>query len=93
VAYKGRYVALAWILDQTERFDALGAHTLEPYRRLGLGRSAAAALLDHVGRVRVKEPVWSAPEHNDASRALARALGFRESVEQTVWSWPAGGAG
>ncbi|MCA1686738.1 MAG: GNAT family N-acetyltransferase, partial [Planctomycetia bacterium] len=67
------FAALAWVFDQAGPFDALGVYTVPRFRRLGLGRAAASALVDHVVRRRGNRPLWSAAPGNAASRGLARA--------------------
>lgn len=93
VPYKDELAAVAWIFDQSTRFDALGTFTQPRYRRLGLGRAAARALIRHIQRDRGKLPLWSAPAQNPASVGLARALGFTGQVAETLLRWPAEGQG
>ncbi len=89
VPYRDELAAVAWIFDQSTRFDAMGAFTHPRYRRLGLGRAAARALIRHIQRERGKLPVWSAPADNTASLGLARALGFTGQVAEPLLRWPA----
>src|SRR5437764_235966 len=70
------FAALAWVFDQSAGFDSIGVYTVPRYRRLGLGRAAAAALITHIARRRGKIPLWSTTPDNDASLALAASLGF-----------------
>lgn len=88
VPFEGGFASLAWILDQSERFDAIGVFTRPRYRRLGLARAAAQALVRHIQRERGKLPLWSAPSEHDASLGLARALGFAGQVSETLLRWP-----
>jgi GNAT superfamily N-acetyltransferase len=93
VPHAGGFAALAWVFDATERYDALAVFTAPAFRRLGLGRASARALLDHVRRARRKVPLWSASADNTASLALAASLGFVPRAEETVLRWPAQPAG
>jgi RimJ/RimL family protein N-acetyltransferase len=82
------FAALAWVFDRAEGFDALGVYTAPRFRRLGLGRAAASALVRHVVRDRDRVPLWSTRPDNEPSRALARALGFSVAAEETLVCWP-----
>ncbi len=84
------FASMAWIFDQTERFDAIAVYTMPHYRRLGLGRIAARALIQHIIHERGKIPLWSAASDNTASIALARSLGFTKSVSEPLLRWPVG---
>lgn len=85
----GRLASAAWIFDQTDRHDALAVATDSRFRRLGLGRTAAAILIEHVLRERRKIPLWSAHQGNVASHELARSLGFTRSISENLWCWTA----
>lgn len=82
------FAALAWVYDQSHRHDALGVHTAPRFRRLGLGRGAATALIAHVVRDRCKFPLWSTSPENEGSVGLARALGLSVAATQTLLRWP-----
>jgi GNAT superfamily N-acetyltransferase len=82
------FAALAWIFDQSSGFDSIGVFTLPRYRRLGLGRAAASSLITHIARRRGKVPLWSTTPDNDASLALAQALGFTNQVTESLIRWP-----
>ena len=81
------FAAIAWVFDQAGPYDALGVFTVERFRRLGLGRAVAAALLEHVVTDRGKLPLWSTMPSNKPSRALARDLGFTHAVDELVLRW------
>lgn len=83
------FASLAWVFDQTDRFDALASFTAPRFRRLGLARASALALLGRVRCIWCKTPLWSASKDNGASLALATSLGFVPRSEQTVLRWPA----
>ncbi len=87
------FAALAWVFDQSRRHDALGVHTMPRYRRLGLGRAAATALIAHVVRDRHKFPLWSTAPGHSASVGLARALGLSVGGVQALLQWPPGPGG
>ncbi len=57
-------------------------------RQLGLGTLVAAALIRDE-RARGREPVWTADEHNAASRRLARRLGFGAPIDELLVAVPA----
>lgn len=80
--------SVAWVFDQADGFDALGVFTAPRFRRLGLGRAAALALIDHVKERRSKVPLWSVNSENEPSRSMARALGFSVAVTETLLRWP-----
>lgn len=82
------FAALAWVFDQADGYDALGVYTAPRFRRLGLGRAVAASLVEHVVSRRGKVPLWSTPADDDASRGLARALGFSVAATETLLRWP-----
>jgi hypothetical protein len=76
------FAALAWVHEQDERRDALAVWVGTQYRRLGLGYSAAAALLRHVVEARGKRPTWTCGAENAASAALAGRLGYAGPVDE-----------
>ncbi len=88
VPHGNTFAALAWIFDQSAGFDSIGVFTAPRYRRLGLGRAAASALVSHIARRRRKIPLWSSPPENEASLGLARALGFTAQATETLIRWP-----
>lgn len=83
----GRLAAVAWIFESDDGRDSLAVATDARYRRLGLGRAAAAALLAHVEDGRRKAPLWTVDAANVPSRALARSLGFAVRARETVLRW------
>jgi GNAT superfamily N-acetyltransferase len=87
VPYGSGFASMAWVFDQADDYDAVGVYTAPRFRRLGLGRAAASALVDHVisrGRV----PLWSTSPGNAPARALARALGFAVAATEPLLRWP-----
>jgi GNAT superfamily N-acetyltransferase len=82
------FAALAWVFDQSAGFDSIGVFTVPRYRRLGLGRSAASALITHIARRRGKVPLWSTSPDNRDSLALARSLGFTNQMSESLIRWP-----
>lgn len=70
-----RPVAFAYAALITERWFDLSIDTVEPYRRKGAATAAVSTLIDLM-RVSGREAVWGADDRNDASLALAAALGF-----------------
>lgn len=81
------FASLAWVFDATDRYDALATYTAPRFRRLGLARASARALLEHVRSVRQKVPLWSASADNCASLSLAASLGFVPRATETILHW------
>ncbi len=81
------FVALAWVFDQADAFDAIGVSTMPRFRQLGLGRGVASALLTHIVHQRGRVPLWSTSAENAASQALARSLGFTRRATETLLRW------
>jgi hypothetical protein len=72
---KGDILASAGLNWQSSHFAEIFVHTKAANRRLGLGRSVVAAMVQHVldsGR----RPVYAANAENDASIQLAESVGF-----------------
>ncbi len=88
VPFGSGFASLAWIYDQSAGYDAIGVFTIPRYRRLGLGKAAAGALVRHIARRRGKIPLWSTPPDNDSSISLARALGFSTQANEPLFRWP-----
>lgn len=86
----GGFVSLAWIYESDPDHDKLGVWTAPPFRKLGLGRAVAWALVEHILIDRRKSPLWVANSTNSASIALAQWLGFQvQAVERGLhWSPP-----
>jgi GNAT superfamily N-acetyltransferase len=82
------FAAVAWVFDQAGAFDSLGVFTVPQFRRLGLGRAVAWALVDHIVHSRGKVPLWSTAPGNEPSRALACALGFSLAADEPLVRWP-----
>jgi GNAT superfamily N-acetyltransferase len=87
VPHGARYAALAWVYSQTKRYDAIGVTTAPRFRRLGLGRAVASALIHEIVHLRRKVPVWTTNPGNAASLALARSLGFSQVVAEPFLRW------
>jgi GNAT superfamily N-acetyltransferase len=81
------FAAVAWVFDQAGAFDSLGVFTVPQFRRLGLGRAVASALVVDIIRNRGKVPLWSTAPGNEPSRALARALGFSVAANEPLVRW------
>lgn len=90
VPYRDGYASLAWITESDRHIDALGVWTDPRYRRLGLGRAAAAALVGHVLGPRGKDPLWSTTGDNTASLALAASLGFALELDEPLLCFGSG---
>jgi len=88
VPHGDTFAALAWIFDQSAGFDALAAYTAPRYRRLGLARAAASALIHLVARNRRKVPLWSTTPDNTPSLGLAHSLGFSCQATEPLVRWP-----
>ncbi len=79
--------AVAWVVESDHHLDKVGVATDPRFRRLGLGRAAAAALIEEVEDRRLRRPLWVANPGNVASLGLARALGFSAQVTETLLRW------
>src|SRR5262249_48279470 len=88
IPHDSDFAALAWVFDQADVYDALAVATVPRFRRLGLGRASAAALVGHGIERRGKVPLWSFSAANDASRALATSLGFTPAAVESVLHRP-----
>jgi GNAT superfamily N-acetyltransferase len=88
VPHGNTFAALAWVFDQSSGFDSIGVYTVPRYRRLGLARAAASALVSQIARRRRKIPLWSTPPENEASLGLARSLGFTAQATEALVRWP-----
>ncbi len=71
----GTVVATAQTSARSSRYADIGVHTLEPYRRQGLG-VAAASLVAQAAQAEGLTPVWSTGEDNHASQRIAAKIGF-----------------
>jgi GNAT superfamily N-acetyltransferase len=87
VPHQRGFAALAWVLDQADAYDAVAVFTEPRFRRLGLGRAAASALIEHIVRRRGKIPLWSTLPDNEASRFLARSLGLSVAATEHLVRW------
>jgi ribosomal protein S18 acetylase RimI-like enzyme len=85
---KAGFLSLAWIFDMAGPYDAIGVATDPKYQRLGLGKAAASALIDHIINIRGKVPLWSTASSNEASIGLASALGLSQVARETLLRWP-----
>jgi RimJ/RimL family protein N-acetyltransferase len=88
VPFGDTFASLAWVIDRTESYDAIGVYTAPRFRNLGLARAAASALVEHIIHQRRKVPLWAASAANQASTALARSVGFTPRVTEVVYHWP-----
>jgi len=78
--------SFAYVPWRSRRWFDVSVDTLPQARQLGLGAIVASAMIrDELGRGRA--PVWGADEHNLASLALARKLGF-QSIDEIFVSSP-----
>jgi GNAT superfamily N-acetyltransferase len=85
VPYRDGYAALAWVAEADRHFDAVGVWTDPRYRRLGLGRAAAGALIACILGPRRKDPLWATTAENTASKALADSLGFTLQLDEPLF--------
>jgi RimJ/RimL family protein N-acetyltransferase len=81
------FVSIAWTYESDLGHDKIGVATLPPYQSLGLGRRVAGALIERVVNDRRKAPVWVTTPENAASIALARSLGFANSINENLIRW------
>ena len=79
--------AVAWVVESDHHLDKLGVATDPRFRRLGLGKAVASALLDEVTFERHRHPLWVVNPANLASISLAHSLGFRTRIRETLLRW------
>jgi GNAT superfamily N-acetyltransferase len=72
---EGSLASFAYASAHTETLFDVSIDTEESFRGRGLAKLAAAALIE-IERLAGRRPVWGAYEDNEASLAVARALGF-----------------
>ena len=77
-----RLVSAAFTTALSNRHADIGVNTLEAYRRQGLATAVASLVARRVQETG-RTPVWSAGEHNAASLAIARKIGFSEVLRRT----------
>ncbi len=83
----GEFASVAWIYESDDTRDKIGVATRPRFRRLGLGRSVASFLIEHIEVERETMPVWVTTPENAASRALAGSLGFVWENTETLLRW------
>ncbi len=77
----GKLVSIAHTSGLTERYEELGAATLEAYRERGFATACASLVVDAiVGRSKIA--VWRAGEEDRAALRIAEKLGFARSVRR-----------
>lgn len=79
--------AVAWVVESNHHLDKVGVATDPRYRRLGLGRAVATALLDEIEVERGRHALWVVNPGNPGSLALKGALGFTTPVTETLLRW------
>jgi RimJ/RimL family protein N-acetyltransferase len=79
--------AVSWIYSQAGPYEAIGVATAARYRRLGLGKAVASALVAEILEDRGKIPIWTSTPENAASLATAEALGFSAVASETCLRW------
>jgi RimJ/RimL family protein N-acetyltransferase len=85
--YGDDLAATAWVLEEDNATAAIGVFTAPRYRELGLGRAVAAALSRHVVVERRRCPLWATTPENQASLALAQALGYTLAHDEPLLMW------
>jgi hypothetical protein len=88
----GGLASVAWTFESDREFDRIGVATAPRLRRLGLGMVVAGALVAHVVEERGRAPLWTVAAENEASRCLARGLGFERVAVEPVFRWRVGAA-
>ena len=82
---RAELVSLACIMAETERYDAIGAYTIERTRRNGFATECARRLIDAIVGERGKLPVLTCDTDNAAAVALAASLGLTERHDYTAY--------
>jgi hypothetical protein len=83
----GRLASVAWVFEADHERDSLAVATDARYQRLGLGRAAGTALVEHIEGARRKAAIWTVADANLPSKALARSLGFSPRAREVVLRW------
>jgi hypothetical protein len=77
----GKLVSIAHTSGASDRYEEVGAATLEPYRERGYATACASLVIDAtLGRGRIA--VWRAGEEDRAALRVAEKLGFARSVRR-----------
>ena len=79
--------AVAWVVESDHHLDKIGVATDPRFRRLGLGRAVASALIAEVEEGRRRHALWVANPENVGSLGLARALGFTTQWSEPLLRW------
>jgi RimJ/RimL family protein N-acetyltransferase len=87
VPFGAGYAAAAWVYSQAGRYESVGVSTVDRFRRLGLGKAVASALVTEIIQERGKVALWTTSPENEASVATARALGFSPAATETYLRW------
>ena len=87
VAGRSGLAAVAWVVEADHDRAKVGVATDPRFRRLGLGRAVASALIRQIEQEQRKLPLWVVNPANTASVALARSLGFATQVTETLVRW------
>lgn len=87
VPFGARFAAAAWVYSQAGRYETVGVSTDARFRRLGLGKAVASALVAEILRERGKVALWTTVPENAASVATAHALGFSPAATETRLRW------
>ena len=84
----GGFAALAWVFDQSHRHDALAVHTSPRFRRLGLGRAAASALIAHSCATGASSPSGRPPPRTPPPSAWPARWGCPSAPSRVLLRWP-----
>jgi RimJ/RimL family protein N-acetyltransferase len=87
VPFGAGYAAAAWVYSQAGRYEAIGVSTVDRFRRLGLGKAVASALVSDIIEERGKVALWTTSPENEASIATAQSLGFSPAATETYLRW------
>lgn len=73
--YRGQMAAICYSAATADQKAEIDVITLPKYRRLGLGKAAAAAFVQSCQRLKI-EPLWDCFTNNLPSMELARTMGY-----------------
>lgn len=82
----GRIVSLCYSVFVNGSHHEIDILTVERFKRLGLAKVVASAFIDKC-LDRGLQPEWDCFKNNVASYQLAEVLGFRPTIEFSVYSW------
>ncbi len=82
----GKFMGVCSAVSASDNFFEINIEVRKDSRRRGIGYAVAHRYIEECYK-RQKIPHWDCHEHNAASRALAKKLGFKEAGKYPLLSW------